>query len=588
MTHIAPYGFYGRILCINLTDHSAVAEPVSAETLQSRLGGKGLATQLLLDHCPAGADPLGPENPLIVTTGPLCNSRVWGGARVGLYAKSPLTGVYAESYSGGKAPEAVDEAGWDAVLVVGQADRPTVLSIHPDGCDFHDAGDLWGMQAYEAEDGARERFAPQAPDYGRPGALVIGPAGENLVPFATVNNDYWRCAGRAGLGAVMGSKRIKAMVFAGNRQRRQYDPHGVEKFTKEFLAKGKDLPGTKAYKGFGTTMMVAMLNNAGAFPAKYWTQGTCGHWEQLSGETYHKEHTVKPHACAKCFMACGRMAEIERGRHKGLKIEGPEYETIYAFGGLCMIEDIAEVAWLNDVCDRLGMDTITAGNLAAMAMEASERGKPALQGREVPYGDPDATASLLEDMAAGRGLGAVLAKGSRQAAKELEMEDAVVHVKGMEPAGYDPRVLKGMGLAYAVSDRGACHLRATFYKPELAGMIPREQIEGKAELFIDFEDRLTLFDTLILCRFYRDLYDWETLGEIIHLVTGLPGDKESLRRIAAQVTDATREFNLREGMRPDDDKLPKALFTPLPTGERITEEEMDQLVGDYYRLRGWT
>ncbi|GAI56388.1 unnamed protein product, partial [marine sediment metagenome] len=233
------------------------------------------------------------------------------------------------------------------------------------------------------------------------------------------------------------------------------------------------------------------------------------------------------------------------GRHRGLRIEGPEYETIYAFGGLCMVDDIREIAYLNDLCDRLGMDTMTAGNLAAFTIEASKRKSVA---EKIEYGDSDAVAELLKKITRREGIGAILAEGIVHASKKWGLEDLAVHVKGLEPAGYDPRVLKGMGLAYATSDRGACHLRATFYKAELSGMMDPDQIEGKAEMVIDFEDRHTLFDSLIICRFFRDLYPWDILSRIIRGTTGMDLDRKQLQRLAWNITNKAREFNLREGM----------------------------------------
>lgn len=578
------FGFYDRILIIDVTNETFEIRPLPEQPLAECLGGKGLATRLLLEMNPPGVDPLGPDNRLIFATGPFCGTRLWGGSRYGVFTKSPLTGLYCESYSGGKMPEALDAAGFDAVVIHGQATRPLALSVHPEGCAFHDASDLWGADNFTAEDEALKRYATPGA-FPKRGAAVIGPAAENLVRFAIISNDYWRCAGRAGAGTVMGSKRIKAVVFQGDRKRRMANPEGVAAFAKAFAAAGKDNPGVKAYKAFGTTMMVAIMNTAGAFPARYWSQGTCDHWERLSGETFHKEHDVAPHACLKCFMACGRMATLTKGRHKGLKLEGPEYETIYAFGGLCMIEEMEEVVYLNDLCDRLGMDTITAGNLCAFAIEAVRRGR---LDYPIDYGDADAVAGLVEKIARREGLGAILADGIVPAARRFGLEELAVHVKGLEPAGYDPRVLKGMGLAYATSDRGACHLRTTFYKPELARMIPADAIEGKASMLIDFEDRLTLFDCLILCRFYRDMYTWEKLSESIGLVTGLPSDKASLQAVAGHVADMTRRFNLREGMTAEADRLPSLLLkTPLPSGHALSEEEMAFMLADYYRLRGW-
>lgn len=579
------HGFYGRILTVDLAARRFHIDPVEDSILDETLGGKGLSTRLLFENNPPGVDPLAPENHIIFATGPFCNSRIWGASRYGVYTKAPLTGIYAESYSGGKVPEAIDSAGFDAVVITGAADRPTVLSVSPDGVQFHDASDLWGADTYETEAAAVDRFAPTGDGYGKPGAVVIGPAGERLLRFAVIENDKWRSAGRTGVGAVLGSKKVKAVVFAGDRRRPLFDPSGVADYCKTFSKENLKSPGVEAYRNLGTTMMVKILNDAGAFPSKYWSAGTCDHWEKISGQTYHQTHQIKPNACAKCFMACGRLATISEGRHEGLVIEGPEYETIYAFGGLCMIDDIAEIAYLNDICDRMGMDTITAGNLCAFTIEAALRGKVEVA---IGYNDPDGVAKLLMAIANREGVGEVLAEGIVPAAKAWGLEEIAVHVKGMEPAGYDPRVLKGMGLSYATSDRGACHLRTTFYKPELAGMIPRDAVEGKAEMVIDFEDRLTLFDTLILCRFYRDLYSWEELSTLIGMVTGTDASRPALQRRASAIATLTKRFNLREGMTPDADRLPKRLTSEaLPSGHQVTEAEMARMLTDYYRLRGW-
>jgi aldehyde:ferredoxin oxidoreductase len=520
---------------------------------------------------------------MIFATGPATGTAVWGACRYGVYTKSPQTGFYSESYSGGKAPEAIDRTGFDAIIIQGKCQKPTVLGIHPEGAEFHDAGDIWGMDTFQAEDAVRERFARA--EFKKPGAVVIGPAGENLVRFAVIENDYWRSAGRTGPGTVMGSKLLKAVIFQGDRKRPLYDEKAVREFSKAVAANAKDNPGVKAYKSMGTPMMVKIMNTAKAFPTRYWSQGTCDHWEKISADALHTQCEVKANPCLKCFMACGRMTTVLQGRHAGLKLEGPEYETIYAFGGLCLVDSIEEIIWLNDICDRLGMDTITAGNLCAFTIEAVKQGKADYN---IDYGDADAIAELLSKIARKEGIGELLSQGIRAAAKEWGMEDIAVHVKGLEPAGYDPRVLKGMGLAYATSDRGACHLRTTFYKPELSGMIPPAQIEDKAELLLDFEDRLTLFDTLVLCRFYRDLYPWEELEKMIHALTGTDAGKESLRKKAGDIANIVRKFNLREGLRPEDERLPKSLHRELArTGDVITEEEMEAMLKDYYRLRGW-
>ncbi len=578
-------GCYGQVLKIDLNTRQWRVEEVPEDIQQTYLGGKGLATHLLLENNPAGVDPLAPENTLIFATGPATGSAVWGGCRYGVYTKSPQTGFYAESYSGGKVPEAIAATGYDAVLIQGACAAPTVLAIYPDRVDFHDAGDLWGQDTYASEDAVLARFRRDDAGYKRPGAVVIGPAAEKGIRFALIKNDRWRSAGRTGVGAVLGAKRVKGILFQGDRQRPLHDGEAVRALAKNLVKEGKDNPGVKAYKAMGTSQMVKIMNAAKAFPTRYWSRGTCPHWEEIGADALHTRCEVEPHACLKCFMACGRMSRVKEGPHAGLTIEGPEYETIYAFGGLCMIDSIEGIIYLNDICDRLGMDTITAGNLCAFTIEAVRRGKVNFA---VDYGDVDGVAALLRLIAAREGLGAVLAEGLRHAAARWDLEDIAVHVKGMEPAGYDPRPLKGMGLAYATSDRGACHLRTTFYKPELSGMIDPGQVEGKAELFIDFEDRLTLFDTLILCRFYRDLYPWEALREMLKALTGIDEDIAGLRQRAAAIATLTRRFNIREGLTSQDDRLPRQLHRRLEDSEQVvTEEEIHTMVQDYYRLRGW-
>jgi len=384
----------------------------------------------------------------------------------------------------------------------------------------------------------------------------------------------------------MGSKKIKAIAFRGNRRKELSEPESLKRFIKDLATRAKDDAGVKAYKSMGTPMMVDILNQAGTFPTRYWHKGQADHKENINAPALHERLEVIPHACLKCFIACGRMSTVKDGRHKGLKIEGPEYETIYAFGGLCEVDSIEEIAHLNDLCDRLGMDTISAGNLVALTIEA------AIQNRidyDIGYGQVDKIAELLKEIAYRKGIGDTLAQGIKVVSKAWDMEDQAIHVKGLEPAGYDPRVLKGMGLAYGTSDRGACHLRATFYKPELAKMIDPDQIEDKAVMFTEWEDRLTIFDTLILCRFYRDLYQWEELSTMMKGAFGLELDRDKMRIIASNIKDNTRRFNIREGLIPEDDRLPKRFYHEIlpETGKVITEEQMEQLLKDYYEARGW-
>jgi aldehyde:ferredoxin oxidoreductase len=576
-------GFYERILIVDLNEQESSIESLPEDIYRKYLGGKGLGTFLLSRYNPIGIDPMEPGNCLIFCTGPITGSPIWGSCRYGVFTKSPQTGFYSEAYSGGKTPEAIDATGFDAIILTGRSEKPVVLEINPDGAVFHDASDLWGMDTLETEDEVMKRFKGSG-DMKR-GAVVIGPAAENLVRFSVIENDYWRSAGRTGPGTVMGSKRVKAILFRGNQSRPIADEDGARAFAQRVAQSAKSDPTVIAYKTKGTPMMVQICNQFQSFPSRYWSEGSVKHWENISSEALHTRCEVKPRACLKCFMACGRLTRVKQGRHRDLLIEGPEYETIYAFGGLCMVDSIEEIAYLNDICDRLGMDTMTAGNLCAFTIEAVKQGR--IQ-HPIDYGDVDAIADLLDMIGRREGIGDILAEGILQAAKEWNLEDRAIHVKGLEPAGYDPRVFKGMALAYAVADRGACHLRSTFYKPEISGIIPPDQIREKAALFLDFEDRLTLLDTLIACRFYRDMYQWDELGTIVNLTIGSEENKESLALKAADVTNLVRRYNIREGLRAEDDELPRWFYRhKLKGGHQIAEEEFNRLRADYYQLRGW-
>jgi len=277
---------------------------------------------------------------------------------------------------------------------------------------------------------------------------------------------------------------------------------------------------------------------------------------------------------------------VTQGRHQGLKIGGPEYETIFAFGGLCLIDSLEEIMYLNDLCDNLGIDTMTAGNLAAFTIEASQRGKIS---EKINYGDVDAIAQLLRKMVHREGIGAVLAEGIVYAAKTWGLEDLAVHVKGQEPAGYDPRILKGMALAYATSHRGACHLRSSMFGAEIQGDLTPQSVDEKVAVFVDTEERYVLMDSLILCRFYRDLAGWDQLGQLIYAATGMSLDQTGLKKIASTIIDDTRRFNIQEGITSKDDTIPKRFFKEGigPDKAVIRKEDLEMMVKAYYRFRGW-
>ncbi len=574
-------GFHNKVLHINLNQQSFKEEHIDDAIYQQLLGGKGLGAHLLMENTKAGVDPLSAESVIVFATGPATDGKIYGSCRFGAFAKSPLTGLFGESYSGGTVAEPLSRTGYDAIVIKGISPKPVYLEISPNRVLFHDASHLWGKDTYETEDAIREEVGVKGA-----GAIVIGPAGENLVKFALIENNYWRSLGRTGMGAVMGSKKVKGIAFYGDVARESADPDRINRLWEELKAASKDNLGVKTYFEQGTIQMVPVLNKIGALPTKYWHAGSYDKGDNLTIDALKAKCNVRAKACPKCFMACGNLSEVLEGRHRGLKVEGPEFETIYSFGSLCLIDDITEVVYLNDICDRLGIDTMSAGNLAAFTIEASQKG--AIK-EKLDYGDVDNIADLLHKMVYRDGIGDTLAEGIRHAAKEWGLEELAIHVKGLEPSGYEPRILKGMGLAFAVSDRGACHLRSTVYKAELSGLIPPDQVEGKAEWMLDFEDRHTLFDALILCRFFRDFYNWERLAILIEATTGMKLDKKGLQKMALDITNKAREFNLREGMTEADDTLPQRFFEEKleDSGKILPKAEFDRMLADYYRLKGW-
>lgn len=571
------FGLFNRILRIDLTQKKFSYEAISDELLRKSLGGKGLGVHLLLENNPPAVAPLAPANRFIITVGPATGTKLWGQSRFGVYSKSPATSGYGESYCGGELAPKIKGCGVDAIIIHGKCDELSFLVIDEQGVTFEDASELKGKDTFETEDHILGKVS------GNAGAMTIGPAGENLVAFACIKADKYRSLGRGGMGAVLGSKNIKGLAFLGQKQCPIADGDFLKQIIKHIAQKGKESPSTKLYQTYGTAMQVAVTNTQKCFPTRYWSSGYFEKWETLSADYMHENFEVKRHGCPNCFLQCTKAARVKHGRHKGLVLDGPEFETIYALGGLNAIEGLEEVAWLNLICDKLGIDTMSAGNISAFSVEAYKRGKIDFQ---IDYNQPDKIAELLELITGNEGVGKIFVGGIKQAAEQLGLEDIAVHVKGLEPAGFDPRGLKGMGLSYATAARGACHLRGTFYKAELSGEIDRDQTKGKAELMIDYEDRCTIFDSLILCRFFRDLILWDELMDIIRALTGLSFTKKELQVLANDITQLTREYNKREGLDSSTDTLPKSLLQHAnKEGACLSDDDLSFMVQEYNKIR---
>jgi len=572
----------GDLLRIDLTTRTSREETVPPELIKELIGAKGIGTHYLCEEVGPEVDPLSRRAKLIFAIGPMAGTTMLGSNRYGLFFVSPLTGAYCECYSGGNLTPQFAKTGYKIVIVEGKADGHVYLEISEEGVAFHSADDLWGLDAYESEDKIVERTAHKKAQ-----ACVIGQAGENLVRFACVNNNKWHQLGRGGPGAVFGSKNLKGIVWHGDKKVDVARPDAYKVVVREMVENTKDHPAVAAYQRGGTLNMVRIMNGANAFPTRYWRKGMLETFERLTVETMLAEHGTKNESCPPCVMRCVKHNHVFEGRHKGLEIEGPEYETAYVFGGLCEIDDLAEVMWLNDLCDRYGVDSMTAGNLCALAIEASQRG---LIDERMEFGDPDCVGDFLTKMCLREGIGDIWAEGVLRVEKEYGLEGVAVHVKGMEPAGYDPRAMKGMGLGFATATRGACHLRATIYKAELAGILDPQALEGKAAVYCDWEDRLTIMDTLLYCRFYRDLVPWPYITAVVNAAIGADHSEDDMHRIANRIVTMSHDFNAARGIGRESERLPHWVSDkPMEDEGALTfpQAEMEYMLADYYRIRGW-
>ncbi|MEM3060933.1 MAG: aldehyde ferredoxin oxidoreductase family protein, partial [Candidatus Bathyarchaeia archaeon] len=445
------FGYMGKILRINLTGKKIKTQRLPSSFVKEYVGGKGFGTRLLYDELDKGVNPLSPENKLIFATGPATGTIVPTSAKVGLFFKSPLTGIYAESYSSGQIAPRIKWAGYDCIIIEGRSKNPVYIFIDEDYVKIEDAEHLWGKDTYYTEDAIRKDFGND------PNLRVasIGKAGENLVKIACIENDYWRCFGRCGGGAVMGSKRLKAIAIRGTKEVSVAHPEKLESLTREIIK--KMVESTLSFRLYGTPAMVDRVNQQGVFPTRNWQEGAFDEFKRINADSILNSVFVRNESCFACPIACGKICKVKEGPYSGVLISGPEYETIFAFGGLCEISDIKAICKMNDLCDRYGLDTMSAGNIVAFAIEAYKRGKLSAN-FPLEYGKPEAIIGLIELIAKREGIGNLLAEGVKKASEELNLEDLAIHVKGLELPGYDPRGLKALSLAYAIATRGACHL----------------------------------------------------------------------------------------------------------------------------------
>lgn len=585
-------GYFGKVLWVDLTEKQTRVEPLDPRLAADYIGGRGLGMRILYDLLPPGTDPLAPDNPLIFATGPLNGTAAPLSGRYEVVTRSPLTGTALSSNSGGRFAVDLKQTGFDVVVIEGAAQAPCYLWIDERTVEFRDAGHLWGMDTHQTAERLLEETHPKA------GVACIGPAGERGVLFADVMNDRDRAAGRGGAGAVMGAKRLKAVVVHGNQRTPIADPEGFDAVREEARIAIGEAPITKnALREFGTAVLVNPINELGGLPTRNFQEGYFPDADSVSGETLKEtifEHSV---ACATCFVACGRAT---RTAHRSG--EGPEYETVWALGPMCSVRDLEAIAEANYNCNELGFDTISAGSTIACAMELWERGCfdeatrtqiRADLGTDLTFGNAQAMVRCTELIGCKEGFGALLAEGSARLAARFDHPELSMSVKRLELPAYDPRAFRAMALALATSSRGGCHLRAYMISPEALGApgtVSRFSINGKAALVKLYQDLSAVVDSMGMCIFTTFALNPDHYARLLATVTGIERTTEDVLTAGERIWNLERLFNVREGFARADDTLPLRLLQErLPGGhsKATAMEELEPMLDAYYQARGW-
>ena len=589
---IDTYGYHGVVLIVDLTTRAVHREPLSESVLRSFIGGTGLSAYLLYQHCPPGADPLGPENPLIFACSPLVGSRLTTSSKFAVAAKSPLTGMIGDSLSSSFLAVELKRTGCDALVIKGRADRMTLLSIQDDEVKFLDAEYLVGLNTFDTEQAVRN-------DLGRRFRVAcIGPAGENGVRFASIANDGGRQAGRTGTGAVMGSKNLKAIAVRGRSPAPVFNRDGLDTIGRGLSAKSLG-PATEKYRTTGTMANVAVFDRLGALPTRNFRQSTFEFAEEVSGEALYEGHFVKNAHCANCTIGCEKILTVGSGDKKSTG--RMEYESAFALGPLVGVSDRETVIRASHYCDEVGIDTISAGGTIAWAMECFERGLLTLDdtgGLDLSFGNDEIILTCLESISNKSGkLGKLLAEGSRIASEVIgqNSHDWAMHVKGLEMPGYEPRSLKTMALALAVSTRGACHNRSSAYEADFSNRVNRLEADAlRGRITADGEDFSAVLDSLIWCKFLRKAFDdfWDESAASLNLITGWDVTPDELKQSGERINNLKKLFNIREGWTRADDTLPPRLLSePLPDGVAagvgLSDHDLDMMIAAYYQARGW-
>jgi aldehyde:ferredoxin oxidoreductase len=585
-------GFMGKILAVDLTSGDIAAVPLNEAYARQFVGGASLACRYLYDRIGHGTNPLGPENPLMFMTGPLVGTAAPMCGRYVVCARSPQTGLWGEANSGGRFGPHLRFSGYDGILFTGRAPHPVYLSVWNGEAELHDAGKLWGRDSYETQEEIKNEL-----NVGPLSVACIGSAGENLVKYAAVMNDWGRAAGRTGMGAVMGSKNLKAIAAGGDFQVPLADEARFQDVVQAVIEDVNEDVRAQFLSAGGTASATDTTMWMGDVPNKYFTVALWEPATNLGGGTMAETILVGKRACYRCPVGCGRVTTIG-GKHATERIDGPEYETAIAFGSLLLSDDLPGAAYAGHLCNLHGLDTISAGVTIAFAYHLYDQGLITTAdtgGLELRWGDIEPALALIEQIAGREGFGAVLAEGSREIGRRYGVEDQAVQVNGLEVPMHDPRAFVGMGLVYATAPRGACHNQADMFLVDLGAAVPEldielgdrlESSEEKALMTSRTMDWRTLYNALIMCIFCNPAAGFTR--NLLSAATAWDLEMSDLLPLGERALNLKRLLNGKLGLTARNDRLPALLLQPLPDQEVETRvPDMDVLLPAFYRVRGW-
>jgi len=585
------YGYHSKILFIDLSRQLVKVLRFNEEFYKVYIGGRGVAAKFLIELVGRDVEAFSPDNALIIAAGPLTGTSIPMSSRLHFAFKSPVTHAWGESSMGGSFPYFFKHSGIDALIIKGRSKKPVYIHVEDGNAEIKNAEAFWGLDTYEAE----KALIEEAGGKSIARAIVIGPAGENLVKYAVITHGSPKLgigrggqAARTGGGAVMGSKNLKGIVVVKSTPPPVADEGKLKEYVGETISNLVKSEKIKNLRKYGTSPMIDLGHELGFLPTYYWSKVTYEYIEKINAESLARI-LRSPVACMTCPAACGRGVKINIDGEV-IEVEGPDYETMYSNGSLCGIKDIKHIVLVNEYADRLGLDTITFGNVYAFAVEACKAGKLELP-YKIDYGDYRGMLKLLEDIAFARGdHGKLLGLGVKEVSERIGFEEAV-HVKGLEPAGYDPRGLTGMYIAYATSPRGACHLRTMAYVIDVRGLAgPRHKLtHEKVKKIIEWEDWCSMFDSLVLCKFGRDYYSFEEMTKALNVVTGWNVDEEWVRAAGHRITTLVHYYNRGiHNLSREHDKIPGRLFKRTLDGkEPLSRSEFENALKTYYEMRGF-